>query len=407
MKIKVLIFYVVIFLTLWSCQSENKLSYTVKLDTIIKHWDGVFNWTQARVGSIPGKGETGNPLLVVTMQKWFVEHSDYYSGLFVMSSKNMGETWTAPKERPELGWHEKDNGKIIEGICDFVPGWHQQTGKLLAIGHTVYYYKGGQLINERPRSTAYAVYDPDSDKWTPWKKLEMPDENKFYNSGSGCAQWLVKPDGTLLIPAYFKGKEDTTNCYSSTVLHCSFDGENLTYIEHSNELKLDVPRGCYEPSLTFYKGKYYLTLRNDVKAYVTVSGDAMKWESIKPWTFDNGKEIGSYNTQQHWVTHSDGLFLVYTRKGANNDHIPRSRAPLFIASVDTDALCLIKSSERILIPERGAMMGNFGVTTINEKETWVTVGENMYPKENLNRGADGSVFAARILWSKSNKIYQQ
>lgn len=404
MKTNTLLFLGIIVIVLWSCKTEKELNYSVKLDTITRHWDGIFNWTQARVASIQGKGENGNPLLIVTMQKWFVEHSDYYSGLFTMQSKNMGVTWTEPEEHQELGWRIKKDS-IITGICDFVPGWHKQTGKLLALGHTVYYYKDGRLMNNRPRSTAYAVYDPDKDKWLSWKELKMPDENKFYNSGSGCAQWLVKDDGTLLIPAYFKGKNDTTNCYSSTVLHCSFDGENLTYIEHGDELKLDVPRGCYEPSLTFYKGKYYLTLRNDIKGYVTVSEDAMHWQPIKPWTFDNGQEIGSYNTQQHWATHSDGLFLVYTRRGANNDHIPRSRAPLFMASVDTERLCLKKDTERIIIPERGAMMGNFGVTNINEKETWVTVGENMYPKENLNRGADGSVLAARIIWSEFNKIY--
>ena len=45
------------------------------------------------------------------------------------------------------------------------------------------------------------------------------------------------------------------------------------------------------------------------------------------WTFDDGSELGNYNTQQHWVTHSDGLFLVYTRRGADNDDIARHRAP--------------------------------------------------------------------------------
>ena len=233
----------------------------------------------------------------------------------------------------------------------------------------------------------------------------MPDKEKFYNSGSGCAQWLVKSDGTLLVPAYFKGKGDTTNyCFSATIIHCRFDGEKLTYIEHGDELKLDVPTGYDEPSITLYQDKYYLTLRNTIKAYVAVSDDALRWSQIKPWRFEDGTELGSHSTQQHWVTHSEGLFLAYTRRGADNDHIPRNRAPLFMARVDTDALCVLRTTERVLIPERGAMMGNFGVTTINDKETWVTVGENMYPKENLSRGADGSVFAARILWSKHNKI---
>src|SRR6185436_12067028 len=102
--------------------------------------------------------------------------------------------------------------------------------------------------------------------------------------------------------------------------------------------------------------RFYLTLRNDQRAYVTTSRDGLHFDAIRPWTFDDGSDLGSYNTQQHWLAHSDGLFLVYTRRGANNDHIIRSRAPLFIARVDPEKLCVIRSSERILIPERGGEM---------------------------------------------------
>ena len=56
------------------------------------------------------------------------------------------------------------------------------------------------------------------------------------------------------------------------------------------------------------------------------------------------------------------MFLVYTRKGANNDHVFRHRAPLFIAQVDPGEAALIRSTERILVPERGARLGNFAVT---------------------------------------------
>ena len=406
MNWKQLILIAVVLTGFWGCGTGNKKhpdrseppDYKVRLEVVTKHWDGEFNWTQARVAAIPGMGKDGQPLLIMTMQKWFVSHSDYYSGLYTMQSDDMGATWTGPKEQPALGWRRGANNIII-GICDFTPGWHERTGKLLALGHTVYYVEGGKLMKNRPRATAYAVYDPETDEWSAWKRIEVPDENKFYNSGSGCGQWLVKPDGGLLVPVYFKAKGDTTNCYSSTIFHCSFDGEELSYIRHGDELSLDEPRGVYEPSLTIFDSRYYLTLRNDKKAYVTASDDALHWQPIKPWTFDNGLEIGSYNTQQHWATHSEGLFLVYTRRDANNDHIPRSRAPLFMASVDPDRLLVQKMTERILIPERGVMMGNFGVANINNEETWVTVGENMHPPENLNLGADGSVFAARIHWS--------
>ncbi len=397
----------------FGCGTNNKKQvnsielpdYKVNLEVVTKHWDGEFNWTQARVASIPGMGKNGQPRLIMTMQKWFVAHSDYYSGLYTMRSDDMGATWTEPAEQPTLGWRYRKDSVII-GICDFTPGWHAPTGKLLALGHTVYYKKGGgQLLEQRPRSTAYAVYDPEKDQWSPWSQIIMPDEYKFFNSGSGCGQWLVQDDGTLLIPAYFKAKDDTSNCYSSTIFHCSFDGEELTYDKHGEELSWKVPRGVYEPSLTFFGDRYYLTLRNDIKAYVTVSDDAMHWQAIKPWVFDNGQEIGSYNTQQHWAVHKNGLFLVYTRRGADNDHIPRSRAPLFMAAVDPERLLVLKETEQLLIPERGVMMGNFGVSTINNEETWVTVGENMHPPENLHMGADGSVFAARIIWSSPNSIY--
>ncbi|MEN8229758.1 MAG: exo-alpha-sialidase [Bacteroidota bacterium] len=403
------ILIVALLITMYGCSSNvkqedqsNPLDYKVRVEVPIKHWDGVFNWTQARVVAIPGFGKEGQPRLIMTMQKWFVAHSDYYSGLFTIQSDDMGTTWTGPKEQPALGWrHVEDN--IVTGICDFTPGWHKKSGKVLALGHTVYYVEGGKLMENRPRSTAYAVYDPEADEWSAWKQMKPPDENKFFNSGSGCGQWLVKPDGTLLVPAYFKAKGDTTNCYASTIFHCRFDGEELTYIEHGDELSLGEPRGVYEPSLTAYNNRYYLTLRNDGRAYVSVSDDAMHWQPIKPWTFDNGQEIGSYNTQQHWATHSDGLFLVYTRRDTTNEHIPRSRAPLFMAAVDTDRLVVQKESERIVIPQRGVMMGNFGVSRINSEETWVTVGENMRPPENFHLGSDGSVFAARIYWPSTNK----
>lgn len=384
--------------------NQNKLDYSVKLDVVTHHWDGEFNWSQARVAAIPDMGKNGQPRLIITMQKWFVAHSDFYSGLYTMRSDDLGATWLQPKEQPALAWrYGKDS--VIIGICDFTPGWHPQSKKLIGLGHTVYYKPGGEeLVVNRMRSTAYAVYDPEKDQWSPWRQLEMPDKHKFYNSGSGCGQWLVKTDGTLLIPAYFKAEDDTTRCYASTILHCSFDGEKLTYIEHGDELTWNVPRGVYEPSLTYFNSKYYLTLRNDIKAYVTVSDDAMHWQTIKPWVFEDGSEIGSYNTQQHWVTHSDGLFLVYTRRDSSNQNIPRSRAPLFMARVNTDELIVLKETEHIVVPERGVMMGNFGASNITEKESWVMVAENMYPPENLDRGANGSVFAARIIWSKPNGL---
>jgi len=239
--------------------------------------------------------------------------------------------------------------------------------------------------------------------------LGMPDHEKFFNSGSGCAQWLEEPDGSLLIPIYFKNrakseKNGYETTYSSTVMQCQLDGKTLRYVRHGTELEHPVPRGCYEPSLTKYQEQYFLTLRNDEKAFFSTSLDGLHYGQTQPWTFEDGEELGSYNTQQHWVTHSKGLFLAYTRRGADNDHIPRNRAPLFISRVNTEKMTLIRASEKILVPERGAMLGNFGVVTVNSNESWVTVGEGMYSPKAAERGADGRVYAARIRWNSPNAI---
>ncbi|HND56503.1 MAG TPA: exo-alpha-sialidase, partial [Pirellulaceae bacterium] len=122
--------------------------------------------------------------------------------------------------------------------------------------------------------------------------------------------------------------------------------------------------------------------------------------------WDDGTDLGNYNTQTHWVTHPDGLFLVYTRRGANNDHVFRHRAPLFIAQVDPEKLRVIRATERIAVPERGARLGNFGITEVSDRETWIVVCEWMQtwkqasvviPVDN-KYGADNSTYAARILW---------
>ena len=73
-----------------------------------------------------------------------------------------------------------------------------------------------------------------------------------------------------------------------------------------------------------------------------------------------------------------------------------------MARVDPAALHVIRSSEKVVVPERGAEMGNFGAVAINEHESWVTVSEGMFMKDSKARGAEGATFVARILWSRPN-----
>ena len=221
--------------------------------------------------------------------------------------------------------------------------------------------------------------------------LDLPKTNEdtyFFNGVHG--QWLVEDDGSLLVPIYYVGPNQPFLA-KGVVARFAFDGTKLTFVERGKDLVHDVKRGLYEKSLTFFQGKYYMTMRNDLKGFVAVSEDGLNFGPIKAWTFDDGSDLGSYNTQQKWVTHSDGLFLVYTRRGANNDHIVRHRAPLFIAQVDPETLCVIRDTERIAVPEEGKLLGNFDATTINKNETWITV-------------AGGKAYCVKIRWNHPNEL---
>ncbi len=383
------------------------VAFDVQLDRIHRGYDGKTCWVHPRAGAIPG----APPTLVLTMQKLLLTGSDVFFALNEMRTDDFGETWSAPREHGETLGRRDEPGGVIVATCDFTPKWHAKSGKLLGIGQTVR-YMGDKVIAERDRETSYAVYDAALRTWTPWTPLVMPDAAKFQSAGAGSVQRVDLPDGDILLPIYFKSKEQKQ--YLSTVLRCGFDGTKLSLREQGSAHSVPIERGLYEPSLTRFHDRYYLTLRNDRAGYVASSADGLHFDEPRIWRWDDGTELGNYNTQQHWVTHSDALFLVYTRTGANNDHVFRHRAPLFIAQVDPEKLCIIRNTERILVPEHGARLCNFGVTEVNENETWVTVAEwmqtwgpnHIIPTDNPY-AADNSVYAARIRWATSNREWDQ
>jgi hypothetical protein len=169
-------------------------------------------------------------------------------------------------------------------------------------------------------------------------------------------------------------------------------------------MSVAIDRGLLEPSLTKMDGRYLLTMRNDQAAYVSSSSDGLHFDEPRVWRFDDGEMLGSYNTQQHWVTHDKGLFLVYTRRGLNNDHVFRHRAPLMMAEVDPGALVVLRRTERELVPNRGARLGNFSVCDVSQHETWVPVAEWMQPAGSAQYGSDNTIWIARIIWSEPNQL---
>lgn len=369
--------------------------FDVQVETVLAHDDGKFLWYHPRAAAVPGAN--GRPSVVVlTLQKHLIA-DDHYSGLHYMKSDDVGKTWVGPLLPKELDWTTDETTATV-AVCDVTPGWHGPSRRVLAIGAKVRYTRDGRQLEDRPRShqVAYASHDPTADRWTPWQWLELPDEPRYDLAVAGCTQWLVEQDGTVLLAIYYKPCEG--RAYSTAVVRCKFDGQTLSVLETGNELALDDVRGLCEPSLAIAAGRYFLTLRNDVRGYLATSDDGLHFGPIQKWTFDDGSDLGSYNTQQHWLVHDNRLYLAYTRRGANNDHVIRNRAPLFLAEVDPAKLHVVRSTERVLIPERGGELGNFGAAAITPDESWVTVGEGVWSDDARRRGARGAVFVARIRW---------
>ncbi len=166
-----------------------------------------------------------------------------------------------------------------------------------------------------------------------------------------------------------------------------------------------------EPTLARLKNRFFMTIRaEDGHGYVSVSEDGLNWEDKRPWCWDDGVPLTMSTTQQRWLSHSDGLFLVYTRKADHNVNVMRWRSPLYVAQVDTERLCLIRESERTVFPLIGdgvndpdhvARMGNFHVVNASPQESWVTVGETL-PAEKWK----GNTLLGRIVWNKPNGLVE-
>jgi hypothetical protein len=333
-----------------------------------------------------------------------ISGSDVFGAVHWTISDDLGETWSHPQPIPGLGRRSLGDG-WEEGVCDVVPEYHANTGSVLAIGHNVYYWAGVLARPQRQRWPVYVVRSR-AGTWSEVQKLEWSDPRGSAIYTCGCSQRTTLPNGDVLIPISF-GKDDQPR--SVTTLRCSFNGSGLAVQSVGNELKNNAGRGLLEPSLTQLDDRFYLTLRaEDGRGYVAVSDDGLKWSQPVPWCWDDGEPLDMSTTQQHWLAHSEGLFLVYTREAADNARVMRWRAPLFMAEVDRKHLRLLRASERIVLPLVGdgvndpkhvARMGNFHTLAVTPGESWVTVGETL-PED----GWRGDTLLARVKWSRANAL---
>jgi hypothetical protein len=330
--------------------------------------------------------------------------------VFFTETTDGAMTWSAPARIDSLARAKSPDGRerVMGDIC---PQWHAATRTLLATGKTF-----GFLTNPNDNKAkddrsmekvAYAVYTPTTRQWTGMKEVALPEKDHegktILEPNSGCHQRWDLPNGDILLPIRYR-QDPKSRRYTTIVARCTFDGETLAYREHGSELSFqNGARGLYEPSITGYGARYFLTMRADESGFVSVSDDGLNYTPPVEWKFDDGQALGSYNAQQHWVAHSHALYLVYSRRGANNDHVFRNRAPLFIAQVDPVKLHVRRATEQVLLPETGLdLAGGFGVLDYSPQETWIISTEMAFPKE--RQAEPNRVLLAKILWKKPNAL---
>ena len=348
--------------------------------TTIPGRDRDWDWWQARTAFVPASeaGKGSRPRWITTMSETGRGGVHNFHDIYQAVSRDGGKTWSIPKVIPSLKRTRQEGGyEVCAG--DLWPTYHARSGKVIATGKT-FNFEGGTKENRRREKVSYAVMNPADGSWSSLRFLDMPGKDHgghaITAANAGNTQRVDLPNGEILLPVRYMADAKKFN-YTSVVVRCRFDGERISYVEHGTELNIPEGRGLYEPSLIQHGEWFYLTLRADHSGYVTRSRDGLVFEQVREWTFEDGEPLGSYNTQQHWARIGEGLFLIYTRRGAGNDHVFRHRAPLFIGQVDPGRLCVMRRTERILLPDEGATLGNSGVCRISDHQIWITCGEGL------------------------------
>ena len=308
--------------------------------------------------------------------------------MHILRTSNSGKSWSLPAESLRLEKIPYDDDSFESPTL--APLYHNKTRKLLGYGNTVFSrdkmldsgVKGEALAYDRlpERKNIFAVWDEGQGDWDNWQQMCV--DKRIYENGitdilvQPCNQAVELGDGTILLPAVVEHKDIEFN--RATTLVCEFDGVNFVITDIGSLVGIDKPGGLHEPSIIRFNEKFYMTIRSDCadfRMYLSESDDGVDWQGISAWRWDDGSEVETENTQQHWLELAGEVYLVYTRVSEMSNGVFRSRAPLFIAKVDTDKMCLIRESEQIVFPAKDARMGNFTVGNISANQAWVMTGE--------------------------------
>jgi len=333
---------------------------------------------QPRACALPS---TPHPTIFLTVSP--VTGDDVFWNLHWSESKDLGVTWSKPEPLPGLSRVKHRDGITEELLVDASPEYHAVTRTLLVLGDNVYYARDGKtqthVPGERWQQPVYIVRNSQG-QWSAPQKLNWDDSRASATMNAGSTQRVTLANGDLLLPLSHApleryaggplGTRGKTRGFDRavSVVRCSFDGQSLQIRQVGTQFRLPVKRGLLEPALAACCGRYFLTMRaEDNRGYASVSRDGLAWEDRRPWSWDDGEPLITSTTQQRWLVFDDRLFLVYTRRSAENERVFRWRAPLYMAEVDTQRLRLLRAREQIVFPQvPDARTGNFHAAHITD-----------------------------------------
>ena len=143
---------------------------------------------------------------------------------------------------------------------------------------------GTRQLLEQPRSheCAYATFDPRANRWTAWKILAMPEtDGKFFRVGCGCVAMVgASRTARCWCPSTSRARAGSDYQSHGAALHVRRPGDEVpqarrrTGDRRRSRLRANHRWRCSE-------GKYYLTLRNDARAYVTTGQDGLHFAPVK------------------------------------------------------------------------------------------------------------------------------
>ncbi len=375
--------------------ARNGKDFWFTRQRLFSGFDGKFCKVQPMIAS----DGTGNAL--ISFQKLLLSGSDVFYGQYLSKSTDDGKHWSEPVMQMSMADTRDSLGRRVAHFATIY--YSAKNNKWFAIGNDQIYANDAVPLHAIPTAfdkneilmhPHFVSVDIERGKYTGYTGLPFPLPYVFCKP---FGQIVEEDDGTLLLGFYYRSTPRNTTQTAVVYVRYRFNGDKLEAVEAGRPVeRFDLSRGIGEPSLTKFQGRYYLTLRSDEQGLVATSDDGLNFSDPMPWKLSDGSILANRNTQQHWINLGDRLFLAYTREGANNDHVFRNRAPIFMAQVDPNNLCIIHSTELPLVPELGARLGNFCVAPSGPDEQWLITAEWMQPAGCEKYGSDNSLWLVAI-----------